>query len=70
MTRREYKLVPKPIVFLNAIGSTVIGIVGSYGSWKSTLVPLRIRTDVGIFLGGWYWDRTSGPCRVKAVLYR
>ena len=23
-----------------------------------------------IFLGGRYWDRTSGPCRVKAVLYR
>ena len=20
--------------------------------------------------GGSYWDRTSGPCRVKAVLYR
>ena len=20
--------------------------------------------------GGRYWDRTSGPCRVKAVLYR
>jgi len=22
------------------------------------------------FYGGSYWDRTSGPCRVKAVLYR
>ena len=21
-------------------------------------------------IGGRYWDRTSGPCRVKAVLYR
>ena len=20
--------------------------------------------------GGWYWVRTSDPCRVKAVLYR
>src|SRR6266850_2695088 len=20
--------------------------------------------------GGWYWDRTSGPCCVRAVLYR
>ncbi len=23
-----------------------------------------------LIIGGWYWDRTSGPCRVKAVLYR
>ena len=22
------------------------------------------------FIGGRYWDRTSDPCRVKAVLYR
>src|SRR2546428_2415231 len=22
------------------------------------------------FYGGWYWDRTSGPCCVRAVLYR
>jgi hypothetical protein len=22
------------------------------------------------FVGGRYWDRTSDPCRVKAVLYR
>ena len=22
------------------------------------------------YYGGRYWDRTSGPCRVKAVLYR
>src|SRR6266513_1309784 len=21
-------------------------------------------------IGGWYWDRTSGPCCVRAVLYR
>ena len=23
-----------------------------------------------MFTGGRYWDRTSDPCRVKAVLYR
>jgi hypothetical protein len=24
----------------------------------------------GLFGGGSYWDRTSGPCCVRAVLYR
>jgi hypothetical protein len=29
--------------------------------------PVTARVDDS---GGRYWDRTSGPCRVKAVLYR
>ena len=33
---------------------------------------LRIRGIAQVFdlYGARYWDRTSGPCRVKAVLYR
>ena len=23
-----------------------------------------------LIIGGWYWVRTSDPCRVKTVLYR
>ncbi len=35
--------------------------------------PLRSTDSVSIYrrtIGGWYRDRTCGPCRVKAVLYR
>ena len=45
MTRREYKLGPKALGFLNDRTSTVCGLVGPYGSGKSTLIPLRIQTD-------------------------
>lgn len=31
---------------------------------------LRRETQALEFFGGRYWDRTSDPCRVKAVLYR
>jgi hypothetical protein len=30
----------------------------------------RDHCSADVFYGGRYWDRTSGPCRVKAVLYR
>ncbi len=45
MTTRQYKLGPKALAFLNDRSSTVIGLVGPYGSGKSTLIPLRIQTD-------------------------
>ena len=31
---------------------------------------LLVGMDKSLICGGQYWDRTSGPCRVKAVLYR
>ena len=31
---------------------------------------LRRAASIRCSFGGSYWDRTSGPCRVKAVLYR
>ena len=30
----------------------------------------RLYLRKSLISGGRYWDRTSGPCRVKAVLYR
>lgn len=44
-TRREYKLGPKALGFLHDRASTVCGLVGPYGSGKTTLIPLRIQTD-------------------------
>lgn len=43
--KRQYKLGPKALAFLNDRSSTVCGLVGPYGSGKSTLIPLRIQTD-------------------------
>ena len=44
-------------------------------TWKNDLPPTknkkpRNRLICRAFVGGRYWDRTSDPCRVKAVLYR
>jgi hypothetical protein len=30
----------------------------------------RLYMGKSLIYGGRYWDRTSDPCRVKAVLYR
>lgn len=44
-TRREYKLGPVAMAFLNDREHDVIGLIGPYGSGKSTLIPLRIMRD-------------------------
>ena len=33
-------------------------------------LALKADGTVWDWIGGRYWDRTSDPCRVKAVLYR
>ena len=38
-----------------------------YADVSGSTAMVQSKTSV---YGGWYWDRTSGPCRVKAVLYR
>ena len=43
MTRREYKLGPKALGFLHDRSSTVCGLVGPYGSGKTTLTRLLFR---------------------------
>ena len=46
------------------------------GQHRPYRLPYRSRVrwiftlNLLIYNGGRYWDRTSGPCRVKAVLYR
>lgn len=39
-------------------------------AYASLHKPLIFRHFCLEFFGGRYWDRTSDPCRVKAVLYR
>ncbi|CAG9244166.1 hypothetical protein BDI4_1490002 [Burkholderia diffusa] len=46
-----------------------------FAAWRGYARPqnekgLRRETQALEFFGGRYWDRTSDPCRVKAVLYR
>jgi hypothetical protein len=38
--------------------------------FRTVSVRERGRVCKLLISGGRYWDRTSGPCRVKAVLYR
>jgi hypothetical protein len=40
---REYKLGPKALGFVHDFTSTVAGLVGPYGSGKTTLIPLKIQ---------------------------
>ncbi len=43
---------------------------GAQRSRRKNEKGLRRETQALEFFGGRYWDRTSDPCRVKAVLYR
>jgi len=35
---------------------------------RSRILWLDVLAKSRIIIGGWYWDRTSGPCRVKPGL--
>ncbi len=57
------------------LGDSAIGGTGSEAGRRETMASqnekgLRRETQALEFFGGRYWDRTSDPCRVKAVLYR
>lgn len=64
-TRREYRLGPKALSFLNDRASTVCGLVGPYGSGKSTLIPLRIQADAAQTV-----PDADGVRRYRALLLR
>jgi hypothetical protein len=49
----------------NRFGSAELRCVVKYAA-KNGLADNR----QDLIVGGRYWDRTSDPCRVKAVLYR
>ena len=65
MTRREYKLGAKALGFLHDKSSTVCGLVGPFGSGKSTLIPLRIQTDAAQTV-----PDSDGVRRYRALLLR
>ncbi len=47
-----------------------VGRIGNGMMHHQNEKALRRETQGLEFFGGRYWDRTSDPCRVKAVLYR
>ena len=50
-------------------GAATAEIVRLGAGNKAALSASKLGLAQALFFGGWYWDRTSGPCRVKAVLY-
>lgn len=64
-TRREYKLGPVAMAFLNDRESDVIGLIGPYGSGKSTLIPLRALRDVASTV-----PDSDGVRRYRALILR
>ena len=55
---------------INLIGLHVLLPSKGMPRFQTFYILLRRVYAKYLISGGWYWDRTSGPCRVKAVLYR